>query len=110
MVRVPKPPSLLVFDEPELHMHPSLLARVMDLFAEAAERHPVLITTHSDRVLDLLENPAESAVLCSLDRDGNTQLLRPNAASLAEWLEDYRGLGHLRAEGYESTVFKDSKE
>jgi predicted ATPase len=46
--------SLLVFDEPEVHLHPQLLARVAWLFEEAASKAPVIVATHSDRFLDSL--------------------------------------------------------
>ncbi|HEY8427866.1 MAG TPA: AAA family ATPase [Sandaracinaceae bacterium] len=99
--------SLLAFDEPELHLHPELLARVVGLFEEMAREKPVVLTTHSDRLLDMLSAPEKSVVLCDLGPDGTTRLRRPNAAALAKWLEEYRGLGTLRAEGYESSVFFD---
>lgn len=96
--------SLLAFDEPELHFHPHLLARVYDLLGEASESHPVLVATHSDRFLDQLEDPASQAVLCELDARHRTHLLRPDRATLESWLADYSGLGTLRSEGYEPHV------
>ncbi|MCY3021508.1 MAG: AAA family ATPase [Planctomycetota bacterium] len=97
--------SILVFDEPELHMHPALLARVVTMLEEVAKDCPVVLATHSDRLLDALANPAESVVLCELDERRAVQLKRPNAEQLHKWLQDYRGLGALRAEGYEAHVF-----
>jgi predicted ATPase len=97
--------SLLVFDEPELHLHPALLSRVVGMLEEVAETCPVLITTHSDRLLDALANPAETVVLCELNERGATQLRKPNAERLTEWLKSYRGIGNLRSEGYEANVF-----
>jgi predicted ATPase len=101
--------SLLVFDEPELHLHPELLARVVGLLQEASAATPVLLTTHSDRLLDALADPAASVVLCDLDPQRRTRLLRPDRASLHRWLEDYRlrGVGDLRAQGYEASVFTE---
>lgn len=97
--------SILVFDEPELHMHPALLARVVSMLEEVSKDCPVLLATHSDRLLDALANPAQSVVLCELDEHRAVQLRRPNAERLKEWLQNYRGLGTLRAEGYEAHVF-----
>ncbi len=97
--------SVLVFDEPELHLHPSLLTRVVWLLEKASEGAPVLVATHSDRLLDALHEPDRSVVLCDLDEDRGVRLRRPNKGSLADWLEDYRGLGSLRADGYEAYVF-----
>ena len=97
--------SVLVFDEPEAHMHPGLLARVAWMLEEAAERCPVVLATHSDTLLDAIAHPEDSVVLCELDERRATRLLRPNKERLADWLRDYRGLGSIRAQGYEAHVF-----
>lgn len=92
--------SLLVFDEPETHLHPELLVRLVWLFEELAQHCPVVLCTQSDGLLDALTEPTTSTVLCELDADHATKLFRPDAERLQEWLRDYRGLGALRAEGY----------
>ena len=97
--------SVLAIDEPELHLHPALLARVVGMLEEVAESCPVILATHSDRLLDALADPASSVVLCDLDEGRTTRLQRPNSEHLEEWLESYRGLGSIRAEGYEAHVF-----
>ncbi|MCX4243382.1 AAA family ATPase [Paraliomyxa miuraensis] len=102
--------SVLAFDEPELHLHPALLARVIFMLEDAAERAPVILATHSDRLLDALGTPERSVVLCDLDEHRTVRLRRPNEDKLAEWLEDYRGLGSLRAEGYDTYVFDSPAE
>lgn len=97
--------SLLSFDEPELHLHPGILARVAWMLEESAERAPVVVATHSDRFLDALANPAESVVLCELNEERATVLRRPNPKALGEWMETYRGIGSIRAQGLEAHVF-----
>lgn len=104
MFRLPSKRSLLVFDEPELHLHPRLLARVMGFFQSIAERCPVVLATHSRRLLDELRDPASSAVLCELDEHNATRLRYPDRAALEDWLKDYEGLGRLLDAGYESEV------
>lgn len=101
--------SLLAFDEPELHLHPALLSRVVWMLEEVATTCPVIVATHSDRFLDALADPASSVVLCELDEQRAMRLRRPNAERLKEWLESYRGLGAIRAEGYEAHVFDDAE-
>jgi predicted ATPase len=97
--------SVLALDEPELHLHPALLARMVGMLEEVAETCPVILATHSDRLLDALTDPAGSVVLCDLDEGRTTRLQRPNPVRLTQWLETYRGLGSVRAEGYEAHVF-----
>ncbi len=97
-------PSLLAFDEPDLHLHPHLLMRVLDFFESMAKDTPVLIATHSDRLLDGLTDPAKSVVLCSLDERGATRLVRPDREALTKWLERYRGLGDIRSAGHAASI------
>lgn len=99
------PPALVVFDEPDLHLHPSLARRVMTDLEVFSRKTTVLLATHSDAMLDVLAEPARSTVLCELDARHATRLIRPDPASLERWLADYRGIGELRAAGYEGMVF-----
>jgi predicted ATPase len=97
-------PSLMALDEPDLHLHPRLLMRVLDMFEAMARTSPVLLATHSDRLLDGLSDPAQSVVLCELDESQTTRLFRPDPGALARWLERYRGLGDIRSAGHEASV------
>jgi predicted ATPase len=98
--------SLIAFDEPETHLHPELLMRVLGFFEEMAKERPVLLTTHSDRLLDGLSDPARSVVLCELDEHRATRLVRPDADALRDWLKDYRGLGDVRSAGHAASILK----
>jgi predicted ATPase len=97
--------SALALDEPEQHLHPALLARTVWMLEELAQELPVIVATHSDRLLDALSEPASSVVLCELDEQRLASFRRPNPERLSDWLEHYRGIGTLRAEGYEAHVF-----
>ena len=100
--------SLLVFDEPDLHLHPRLLRRVVLFFEELALTCPIVITTHSDVLLDALAEPAKSVVLCELDEERATHLRRVDDSALQRWLQDYRGLGDVRSAGHEESVFAEA--
>lgn len=110
LVELSRDRSLLAFDEPEADLHPALLSRVVWYLEELSESCPVIVATHSDRFLDSLANPAQSVVLCDLDGKGATVLRRPDPAQLTHWLEDYRGIGSLRSEGYEEHIFGQPEE
>ncbi len=97
--------SLLAFDEPEVHSHPELLARVVGFLEAIAEKRPVIIATRSDRLLDCLSEPARSVVLYETDEELATRLVRPDAERLATWLRDYRGVGDIRGAGHARSVF-----
>jgi predicted ATPase len=104
LYRLNKGKSLIAFDEPETHLHPELLMRVLGFFEDMARERPVLLVTHSDRLLDGLSDPARSVVLCDLDERRATRLVRPDPQTLAEWLTDYRGLGDVRSAGHAASV------
>lgn len=105
----PEPPALLAFDEPELHLHPHLLMRVLDFLESMGQSSSVLVATHSDRLLDGLSRPAQQAVLCELDARGQTQLRRPNQEALDRWMERYRGIGDLRSAGHDASIWSDDE-
>ena len=111
MLRLPSRRSVLAIDEPELHLHPHALTRVVQLLEEVSMTCPVVLATHSDRLLDALTRPAESVVSCELGSDGATQLLRPDPPALDRWVGKYRGgFGVLRSEGVADVVLRETPE
>jgi predicted ATPase len=93
----PKPPPLICIEEPELGLHPDILPEVADLLQEAAKRTQLIVTTHSDVLVDALSETPEAVVVCE-KRDGATQLRRLDAETLRPWLEKY-SLGGLWTRG-----------
>jgi len=99
-VRLANDSSLFVLDEPEDHLHPDLLMRALSFFERLSADRPVVLATHSDRLLDGLDDPEKSAVLFELSKGGETEVQRPEPTALKRWLEDYRGLGEIRGAGF----------
>jgi predicted ATPase len=64
----------------------------------------VVLATHSDRLLDAVQDPAKSIVICELDSKRATRLVRPDPTVLAKWLDDYRGFGDIRSTGLQDAV------
>jgi predicted ATPase len=104
-LRRPVVPSLVAFDEPDLHLHPGLVRRLTSDLELLGQETTVVVATQSDALLDALTDPAHGAVLCDLDDHFATRCLRPDAEELQRWLESYRGLGELRSAGYEEAIF-----
>lgn len=103
MARLNPERALLAVDEPELHLHPALLGRVVELLSNLDSGTPVVLSTHSDRVLELVERPADAVRVLRLE--GNRAVLfKLDPSELAAWLEDFNDLGALRANGYLSRV------
>ena len=93
----PKPPPLICLEEPELGLHPDILPDLGKLLREASERCQLIVTTHSDTLVDVLTDTPESVVVCE-KHDGQTQLKRLEKDKLTNWLEKYQ-LGELWASG-----------
>lgn len=93
----PTPPPLICIEEPELGLHPDIMPKIADLLVEASKRTQLIITTHSDVLIDALSEQPESVLVCE-KHDGQTQIKRLNRADIAHWLTDYR-LGQLWTRG-----------
>ncbi len=98
MVRLADGRSLLAIDEPEAHMHPGLLGQVMNLL-EGTDT-PVLLATHSDSLLSMLEDPADAVRVAGLDAQGCVTLRKLDRPRLDRWLRQYGDLGQIAAGGY----------
>ncbi|MBT2337708.1 MULTISPECIES: AAA family ATPase [Pseudomonas] len=93
----PNPPPLICIEEPELGLHPDILPTLAELLKEAATRTQLIVTTHSDVLVDAMSDQPES-ILVSEKTDTGTTLTRLNAEKLRPWLEKYR-LGQLWTRG-----------
>ena len=93
----PKPPPLVCLEEPELGLHPDIVAGLAKHLLAASERMQLVVTTHSDILIDALSDTPESIVVFE-NEDGATRMKRLDADELKVWLEDYR-LGQLWTSG-----------
>ena len=93
----PEPPRLIGIEEPELGLHPDLIPKIADLLVDASSRCQVVVTTHSDILVDALSETPDSVVVCE-KHDGHTTMTRLDSAELETWLEHYR-LGQLWTSG-----------
>jgi len=93
----PTPPPLVCLEEPELGLHPDLLPGLADLLVDASHRMQLIVTTHSDALVDGLTSVPETVVVCE-KREGSTQMCRKTSSELTVWLKDY-GLGQLWRRG-----------
>ena len=93
----PEPPPLVCLEEPELGLHPDLIGKLADLLIDASHRMQLIVTTHSDILVDGLTKVPEAVVVCE-KHGGSTTMTRRTSADLAVWLKDY-GLGQLWLRG-----------
>jgi predicted ATPase len=93
----PTPPPLVCLEEPELGLHPDLLPGLADLLLEASHRMQLIVTTHSDTLVDGLTQTPEAVIVCE-KRNGSTEMIRQTRVELSKWLKTY-GLGQLWRNG-----------
>lgn len=93
----PYKPSLLCIEEPELGLHPDVLPIVAQTLKEVSEDVQIVVTTHSDEIIDALTDSPEDVIVCEND-DGYTTMKRLDKDELKDWLERYT-LGELWNKG-----------
>jgi predicted ATPase len=93
----PSPPHLVCIEEPELGLHPDIVRPLAKLLVEASQRMQLVVTTHSDALVDELTETPEAVIVCEKE-SGSTTLKRLKQQELSEWLKEYT-LGELWHKG-----------
>lgn len=94
----PQSPPLICLEEPELGMHPDALKLIAEVLVEASQSVQLIVTTHSDALIDALSDQPDAVLVCERDFDNSTQFRRLSATQLDSWLEHY-SLGELWRKG-----------
>jgi len=88
------PAQLLIIEEPDRHLHPALIGRLMNHLKETAWRRQILVTTHNPELVR--HTPLESLLLVQRDREGFSQITRPSEnAHVKHFLQHELGLHEL---------------
>ncbi len=93
----PDPPPLVCIEEPELGLHPDMIPELARLLIDASSRMQLIITTHSDRLIEQFTETPEAVIVCEKENGAST-LRRLKADQLASWLKEY-SLGELWTKG-----------
>ena len=80
-----------------MRLHPDMMPTLAELLRQASTRCQLIVTTHSDVLVDALTEEPESVVVCE-KHEGRTQLQRLNKKDLAQWLAHY-SVGELWRKG-----------
>src|SRR3954469_19531821 len=82
----PRPPGLLVLNEPETSLHPDLLPALGRLIAGTAEHSQVLVVSHAAALVDALQGLPECRSIALEKRIGETIVPGENAPAVAwQW-------------------------
>ncbi len=79
--------AVTMIDEPEVSLHPELLAVLADLFRDASNRTQLILATHADRLVRFLE-PSE-LIAATINEEGATEFQWGDQLDLDSWLEEY---------------------
>ena len=93
----PDVPPLICIEEPEIGLHPDVIGEIAEMMKIASERSQVIVTTHSDKLVDALSDTPDS-VIVSESHNGSSVMNRLDGERLSVWLEKYK-LGQLWMSG-----------
>jgi len=94
----PDPAPLICIEEPEVGLHPEAVQIVADALIETSERTQLIVTTHSEALIDALSERPEDVLVTERDFDNGTRFRRLEKKKLSLWLERY-SLGELWRKG-----------
>ncbi len=101
---LPKPPRLVLVEEPENGIHPKRLQEVLNILRDLVKEQAhsqVILTTHSPYVVDLFE--PEEVSLCQMGKDGSVSVHRLSQSKTVREQLDVFTLGEIwTAEGDEA--------
>ncbi len=89
----PSPPPLVCLEEPELGLHPDAIRMLAELLTQASERTQLIVTTHSDALVDQFTDRLGSVIVFDKE-EGVTKMTRLGKERLTSWLKRY-SLGQL---------------
>jgi predicted ATPase len=81
----PRPPALLVLNEPETSLHPDLLPALARLIARASQHSQVLVVSHAARLIAALEREGESQSIVLEKQLGATRIVGADELDVPPW-------------------------
>ncbi len=87
----PNPPSTIIFDEPELGLHPYAVEILAELIKSASQRMQVIVSTQAPALVDCFS--LEDIIVVNRE-NGESTFKRMDEQEFSSWLEEY-SLGDL---------------
>ena len=81
----PRPPSMMVLNEPETSLHPDLLPALSELILKAAEKTQVWVVTHSPALISGLMEDSDSRLIELEKEFGQTQVKGQELLDRPQW-------------------------
>ena len=80
----PRPPALMVLNEPETSLHPDLIAPLARLIVQASGRSQIIVVTHSQPLITALAQGGRDSIMLE-KRVGETTVAGANELSVPAW-------------------------
>ena len=91
--------KIIAIEEVEKNIHPSLIARVMELIKDSSIAKQIMITTHSPEIIKNAD--IKNIILIKRDSEGNSFIVRPSTAKdLQIFLQQNIGISELFTDGF----------
>ncbi|WP_431107811.1 AAA family ATPase [Variovorax paradoxus] len=81
----PRPPALLVLNEPETSLHPDLLPALGRLIAQAARESQIIVVSHAPRLIAALEDSEDLQSVVLEKRFGETRIANLDMSEIPHW-------------------------
>jgi predicted ATPase len=86
--------SLAIVEEPERHLHPALMSKLIDMLRDASRTRQLIVTTHSPELVR--HAVSDELLLLSREADGASSVSRPlDDVQVKAYLDAEIGLGEL---------------
>jgi predicted ATPase len=81
----PRPPPLLVLNEPEQSLHPRLFGPLGRRIAAAVERTQVIVVSHAEKLVEEIAHAGEATRIELVKRDGETEVAGQRYIDEPKW-------------------------
>ncbi|BCZ97701.1 AAA family ATPase [Legionella pneumophila serogroup 1] len=81
----PRPPKLLILNEPETSLHPDLIPALAKLILHASEKTQVWVVSHARLLIDILKKYSECHLIELEKQCGQTKVLGQSILEIPSW-------------------------
>jgi predicted ATPase len=81
----PRPPEVMVLNEPETSLHPDLPGPLARLVARASEKSQIIIVTHAPRLISALGEQSGCHAIMLEKKLGETGIVGTNLLTQPSW-------------------------
>lgn len=81
----PRPPEMMILNEPETSLHPDLLPALARLIIKASEHSQIWVISHANRLVASLEKSESCHSICLTKQLGQTEVIGQGLMNTPTW-------------------------